>query len=142
MQDQDRKTPVTGPNGRLRVLVVEDEPLLSLSLESMLEDWGHEVVGAAATGAAAVRLAREQRPAVVLMDINLAGPMDGVAAAAQIRSFLDARIIFMTAYSIQDIASRTAELNAELEASIIHKPFSPDRLNRMLSAGQTGQTAG
>lgn len=131
MHDEHGDDPETGLAGRLRVLVVEDETLLSLSLESMLEDWGHEVVGATATGAEAVRLAREQRPELVLMDINLAGPMDGVVAASQIRAFHDARIVFMTAYSMQDIASRVADLGA----SVIHKPFSPDRLRRMLSGG-------
>jgi DNA-binding LytR/AlgR family response regulator len=65
------------------------------------------------------------------MDINLAGPMDGVAAASQIRSFHDARIIFMTAYSMQDISARVAGL----EAAVIHKPFSTDRLRDMLAAG-------
>jgi DNA-binding response OmpR family regulator len=118
------------PGRGLRVLVVEDETLLSIALESMLEDWGHEVVGATATGAGAVRLAREKLPEVVLMDINLAGAMDGVAAATEIRAFHDARIIFMTAYSMQDIAARVAGL----DAAVIHKPFSPDRLHRMLGA--------
>lgn len=115
---------------RLRVLVVEDETLLSLSLESMLEDWGHDQVGSVADGAEAVRLARELCPDLVLMDINLAGEMDGVTAAAEIRAFCDARIVFMTAYSADDLATRPGVAGCE----VLHKPFSPARLQHILAA--------
>lgn len=118
------------PGGCLRVLVVEDETLLSLSLESMLEEWGHDQVGSAADGAAAVRLAREQGPDVVLMDINLAGSMDGIAAAAQIREFCEAPIVFMTAYSDTDLAAHPGLAGSE----VLRKPFSPRRLQELLAA--------
>ena len=127
----------TDPRSRpLRVLVVEDETLLSLALESMLEEWGHEQVGSVPTGAAAIRLARELQPDLILMDVNLVGPMDGVEAAAEIRGLCDARIIFMTAYSPADLATRAGMAQSE----VLHKPFPPVRLQRLLAAtGPGGQ---
>lgn len=112
------------------MLVVEDETLLSLSLESMLEEWRHDLVGSVSTGAAAVGAAREQTPDVVLMDINLAGGMNGVEAASQIRRFCDARIVFMTAYSDADLAGDPQLAGSE----VLRKPFSPRRLQEILAA--------
>ena len=129
-RDPNEKPAPAAPDARLRVLVVEDETLLSLSLEAMLEDWGHDQVGSVATGGEAIRLARELKPDVVLMDINLAGGMDGLAAAALIRGFSDARIVFMTAYSDKDLAARPEVAGAE----VLHKPFSPRRLQEILAA--------
>lgn len=120
------------PAPPLRVLVAEDETLLSLSLEAMLEDWGHEQVGSVASGGEAVRLAREHDPDVVLMDINLAGAMDGLAAATLIRGFSDARIVFMTAYTDKDLAGRPEIAGAE----VLHKPFSARRLRELLTMGR------
>lgn len=114
----------------LRVLVVEDETLLSLSIEGMLEEWGHDQIGSVASGAAAIRLAGELNPDVVLMDINLAGSMDGVTAAAHISSLCDARIVFMTAYSDKDLAAHPALASCE----VLHKPFWPRRLQSILAA--------
>ena len=128
MQSMNQFGSVPTPRKGLRVVVVEDETLLSLAVESMLEEWGHAVVGSAATGGGAVRLAREQAPDVVLMDINLAGDMDGLAAAAEIRGLCEAEIVFMTAYSDHDIGARP-----EIEgAEVLRKPFSPRRLREIL----------
>lgn len=109
--------------------MVEDETLLSLALEAMLEEWGYEQVGSAPSGAEAVRLARETAPDVILMDVNLVGPMDGITAAAEIRAFSGARFVFMTAYSVEDLASRSGLA----DAPVLHKPFPPHRLERLLS---------
>src|SRR5690348_2348320 len=74
-----------GPGtARPRMLVVEDEWLISLQLEQMLAAAGFEVVGTAANAARAVALADRERPDLVLMDIRLAGPVDGIEAAREI----------------------------------------------------------
>ena len=128
MQNVGQFGSVTAPCGALRVLVVEDETLLSLALETMLGEWGHAITGSAATGAHAIRLAREASPDVVLMDINLAGDMDGLSAATRIRDFCEAEIVFMTAYSDKDLAARPELAGAE----VLRKPFSPRRLREIL----------
>lgn len=130
-QDSDTRFGITSREGRLRVLVVEDETLLSLSLEGMLEEWGHEIVGSVASGGEAVRTAIATAPDVVLMDINLAGEMNGLTAATQIRALCeDVVVVFMTAYSDLDLGARP-EIGA---AEVLRKPFSPRRLRAVLSA--------
>ena len=139
MQEQTRydDTLIAGQR-KLRVLVVEDEALLSLSLEAMLEEWGHEQVGSVPTGRAGIRLAGELHPDVVLMDINLAGDMDGLSAASTIREICDARIIFMTAYSDRDLSARPEVVSAE----VLHKPFSPRRLQELLTSAALAVAVG
>src|SRR5687767_1957366 len=61
-----------------RILLVEDDFLVSMEMETGLEEAGYEVAGIAATAEDAVALAAERRPALVVMDIRLAGDRDGV----------------------------------------------------------------
>jgi DNA-binding NarL/FixJ family response regulator len=82
----------------LRVLLVEDEPLTRLELQQIVVAAGYSVVGQAATGEDAIRIAGEQRPDVVLMDISLSGDMDGTDAARKIRETLSIRSLFVSAH--------------------------------------------
>jgi YesN/AraC family two-component response regulator len=82
----------------LRILIVEDEPLIRLEMQGVAEGAGHEVVGSAATGADAIRIAEEQQPDVVLMDISLIGDMDGIDAARSIRELWGIRSLFVSAF--------------------------------------------
>jgi two-component system, cell cycle sensor histidine kinase and response regulator CckA len=84
---------------KLRLLIVEDEAIVAMDLQQRLERLGHQVVGTAATGEAAIRRAGETRPDVTLMDIRLKGEMDGVAAAAEIDRRFDTPVVFLTAHS-------------------------------------------
>jgi two-component system cell cycle sensor histidine kinase/response regulator CckA len=68
-----------------RILVVEDERIVARSLWRQLTTLGYEVVGRVSSGEEAIQQAEELRPDLVLMDISLDGPMDGVEAAAIIR---------------------------------------------------------
>jgi two-component system, cell cycle sensor histidine kinase and response regulator CckA len=80
-----------------KVLVVEDEGLIARDIAGRLEALGHEVVGIASTAEEAM----EQAPAadLVLMDIQIDGPTDGVKAAAQIRERYHVPVIFLTAHA-------------------------------------------
>jgi CheY-like chemotaxis protein len=104
----------------LRVLIVEDEVMIALGLESQVEDFGFEVCGVAASGEEAVVLAAQDRPDLILMDINLAGEMDGVEAARQIREELNVRIVFVTAYGGGAMLERVRA--AVPDATILTKP--------------------
>lgn len=104
----------------LRVLIVEDEVMIALGLESQIEDFGFEVCGVAASGEEAVQLAAQDRPDLILMDINLAGEMDGVEAARQIRDERDVRIVFVTAYGGGAMLERVRA--AVPDATILTKP--------------------
>ncbi|MBT3342888.1 MAG: response regulator [Gemmatimonadetes bacterium] len=81
------------------ILVVEDEPIVALDLQQRLEKMGYRVPSVVATGEAAIAAAVSERPQLVLMDISLAGPMDGVEAAEQITNQLRVPVVFLTAFS-------------------------------------------
>ena len=88
-------------NSELRpgILVVEDENVVAMDLVSNLEKLHYPVVGVAATGEDAVRLAGSNSPGLILMDINLRGDMDGIRAAQQIHERFFIPVVYLTAYS-------------------------------------------
>jgi CheY-like chemotaxis protein len=92
-----------------RVLVVEDESIVALDLEHHLRKMDYSVVGVADTAEKARRLADEHHPDVILMDIQLRGPVDGIDAAAEIQTTRDIPVIFLTAYSDEGSLRRAKE---------------------------------
>ena len=109
-----------------RVLVVEDQALIALALVADLAAIGCEVVGRAGSGEAAVALARRQAPDIVVMDVHLAGGMDGIAAATLIKAECSPRLVFVTAYA--DGPDR-ARMEALRPVAILGKPYHPNELN-------------
>lgn len=86
----------------IRVLLADDQTLVRAGFRSILDgEDGIEVVGGAANGVEAVRLARQSRPDVVLMDIRMPG-LDGLAATAQIAAGSDVRVIILTTFDLDD----------------------------------------
>lgn len=83
----------------IKVLVIEDESIVSKDIQNSLKKLGYIVVGSAATGERAIELADELKPDIVLMDIMLKGEMNGIEAADIIRKNLRIPIIFLTAYT-------------------------------------------
>jgi PleD family two-component response regulator len=67
-----------------RVLLVEDENLVALEMEQWLVEAGHEVIGIVSSAEAAIDVAEQRLPDMIVMDIRLAGHRDGVYAAQQI----------------------------------------------------------
>ena len=110
----------------LRVLIVEDEVMIAMTLEAMVEDFGHEVCGVASTGEEGVRQALATKPDVILMDINLGAGIDGIEAARQARQTLNARLVFVTAYSDSGTLARVRK--AIPDAAVVNKPFDSDGL--------------
>ena len=105
---------------KARILVVEDEFVVALDIQTRLIRMGYQVIGRCATGEDAVLLALETKPDLLLMDIMLAGRLNGIGAAQQIRSKFDVPVIFLTAYS-DDATLRLSKL-AEPFGYIV-KPF-------------------
>ncbi len=84
------------------ILVVEDEGLIALHLTEMLENAGYRVSGPTYAGERALReLGTSPLPALILMDIALAGSLDGIETARQIRQRYPIPVIFLSAYSSQ-----------------------------------------
>lgn len=122
----------------MRILIVEDEILIAEDLRMNVQRMGHEVVGVAAQGSEAVQKAIATHPDVVLMDVRLQGPMDGIEAARRIRSHSDIPIIYVTAH-----ASVLASLEKDHRSTRLGKPFSPAQLeaaiNSIIAAGNSSQ---
>ncbi len=111
---------------RPRVLIVEDQALIALALAADLTAMGCEVVGRAASGEAAVEMARRHSPDTVVMDVHLVGRMDGIEAAATIKAERAPRLIFVTAYAEGPDRKRMEALGP---VAILAKPYHPNELN-------------
>ncbi|MDD7932419.1 ANTAR domain-containing response regulator [Actinomycetospora straminea] len=107
------------PTG-LRVVVAEDEALIRLDLVEMLREEGYEVVGEAGDGAEAVRLARELRPNLIMMDIKMPGT-DGLEAARTIAGERLAPVVMLTAFSQRELVESARDAGA---MAYLVKPFS------------------
>jgi CheY-like chemotaxis protein len=94
------------------ILVVEDDPHVATVLEARLQSFGHDVCDIARSGPAAVRMAADHAPDLVLMDILLEGDMNGVEAAELIHNQMDVPIIFLTCLSDQALLERAIKANA------------------------------
>jgi DNA-binding NtrC family response regulator len=111
---------------RTRILIVEDEPIVALGIGTSLGKMGYHVAGTAATGEQAIKAARELAPDVILMDIRLQGTMDGVSAAAEIRSSSGAPVVFLTAYADEQTLTRA---KAASPFGYVQKPFQDKDLH-------------
>jgi DNA-binding response OmpR family regulator len=109
------------PDTPERILVVEDDFLVAMQMESALVEAGFVVAGVAATGEDAVELAASERPHLVVMDIRLAGDRDGIDTALQLFSEQGIRCIFATAH--QDERSRARAAPA-IPLGWLHKPYT------------------
>lgn len=103
-----------------RVLVAEDESLIRMDLIEMLGEAGYEVVAEAGDGAAAVTLAEEKRPDLVVMDVKMP-VLDGISAAKRIVEQRIAPVLILTAFSQRDLVERARAAGA---MAYLVKPFT------------------
>jgi len=96
---------------RKRILLAEDESIISLDIASILKGLGYEMAGIVATGEAAIAEAESSRPDLVLMDIVLKGGMDGIAAAEAIQTRLGIPVIYLTGNADMGTVSRARQTN-------------------------------
>ena len=113
------------------VLVVEDERIIALDLRRTLLRHGYHVVATAATGADALRLAREFDPRIVIMDLRLFGPMDGVSTAHHLRAASHFALIYLSA-SHGDFTG--VELTNPV--ALLDKPFTESQLLAALEVAE------
>lgn len=116
--------------GPLKILIIEDEVFIGLSLEAELSRAGYDITGIAATGDEAIRKAAETVPDILLMDIHLAGDMDGLEAAKTIRENGDTPVIFMSGYADEIIQVRADSFNP---IAFLIKPVKMQQLIQILN---------
>lgn len=109
---------------RRRVLIAEDEALIRLDLREMLIEEGYDVVGEAGDGEAALRLAEQLRPDLVILDIKMP-IMDGLTAAENIANARLAPVVILTAFSQRDLVERARAAGA---MAYLVKPFQKSDL--------------
>lgn len=114
-----------------RVLIVEDELLVAWHLESLTREQNLEVCGLVPDGDGAIEQAIDLDVDLVLMDIRLAGQMDGVEAARRIREQRDTPIIFITAHG--DPATRAHIDRIVPGAPVLAKPINAERLKEAIA---------
>lgn len=110
------------------VLIIEDEPLIAMDLESLVESLGHRVTGIARTQREAVTLANAERPGLILADIRLADMSSGLDAVNELLQSIEVPVIFITAYPEQLLTGERPE-----PAFLIAKPFRPATVSAVIS---------
>ena len=118
MAPADRSRPTT-------ILVVEDEALIASYIRDVLEESGFVVAGMASSAPEALSLADEHRPTLALVDIRLAGPMDGVEVAQSLRERFNVATIFLSGIDDPDTIGR-AKVAGPL--GFLKKPFRPSQV--------------
>jgi response regulator NasT len=108
-------------SGPARILVVEDESIIRIDIVESLRGFGYDVVGEAADGEAAVAMATELRPDLVVMDVKMP-KMDGISAADKLLQGRIAPVLLLTAFSQKELVERASEAGV---VAYIVKPFTP-----------------
>jgi signal transduction histidine kinase len=91
---------------KIKILIVEDEVIVAMEIQSTLKNLGYSVIAIADTGEKAINKASTEKPDLILMDIRLKGDLDGIETAECIRSLLDIPVIFLTAYADEEKLER------------------------------------
>jgi DNA-directed RNA polymerase specialized sigma24 family protein len=103
---------------RAKVLIIEDEPIIAMDIETIVRDLGHEVTAIAVTREDAVREALAARPGLVLADIQLADDSSGIDAVKDILAEFSVPVIFITAFPERLLTGERPE-----PTFLITKPF-------------------
>ncbi|MCC5915295.1 MAG: response regulator [Balneolaceae bacterium] len=114
-----------------KILIVEDDLIIALSTEKMVEKIGHDVIDRVTTGEQAIDVALKEKPDLILMDIRLAGKLDGIDATKKIKSEMDdIKIVYLTGNT--DPAYRERANGTGYEAYLI-KPITYKDLEKIIS---------
>lgn len=109
-----------------KILIVEDESIIAEDISDSLISLGYRITGMVYSGEEAIEAAAQFRPDLVLMDVNLQGEIDGITAAAEIRSRFQIPVVYLTAYADENTLRR---VNATKPFGYIVKPFEEKSLH-------------
>ena len=109
-----------------RIMIVDDDRAFVDSLTELLTALGYVVCAAVSTGDEAMAAAGAHRPDIVLMDIRLRGPVDGIETAEQIRTVHDIPVVYVTAHADDDLLDRIKETEP---FGLLVKPYDEKELH-------------
>ncbi|ABC64135.1 response regulator [Erythrobacter litoralis] len=110
------------------VLIIEDEPLISMQLEDLVRSLGHDIAGTAATRTQAQEAVAKEKPGLVLADIQLADGSSGIDAVEDILGQFDVPVIFITAYPERLLTGDRPE-----PTYLVTKPFQESTVRTTIS---------
>ena len=113
------------------ILIVEDEAVVAEDLAQKIKALGYRVLDIASTGAAALQISQAHPPDLILLDITLAGKLDGIETATRIKEFSDIPLVFLTAHSDTETVKRATAAGS---LGYILKPFRERDLEVQLRA--------
>jgi len=116
-------------NYQLKILVVEDDKVTAYLILTLLKRLGHHVYEPVTTGESAIEFAVFYKPDIILMDIWLAGEINGFDAASEILTYLDTSIIFISGYPECDLIKQSKKINY---FAFLKKPLEADELEKVL----------
>jgi CheY-like chemotaxis protein len=114
-----------------RIVIVEDESITALHLATQLRSLGYQVIALARSGPRAIEHALARRPHVVLMDIHVQGPIDGIDAARHMQAVAPIPVVYMSAHA--DAATVERLQAAGFVPQPIHLPTLHATLQRVCS---------
>lgn len=124
---------VPGPLGesmtREKILIVDDEMVVAEDIRRQLGSFGYTVIGVLSSATDAVHVAGEHRPDLILMDVKLKGPIDGIDAARTIHAQYGIPVIYLTAFSDEDTLERARQTRP---LAYLIKPFVSSDLRAAL----------
>jgi DNA-binding response OmpR family regulator len=112
-----------------KILIIEDEAIISFGYRLQLEQMGFQVTGSASSSAEAERLLQSEPPDAIMMDVFLKGEKTGLDLAREIRAKDSMPIVFLTASSKPEIVDGINKLGG---CHYLLKPIDPDGLNQVL----------
>jgi len=118
----------------LKLLIVEDDPLVGPAMKAVLEKAGYGTIGPLRDASKAMRLAQREKPDLALVDVLLAGGEDGVSLSRRLRAELGVPCLLVTGYD------HHAEDARDVALGFLHKPFAPQSL--LDAVGVVGEVLG
>lgn len=110
-----------------RILIVEDQGVVAIDEEGIIQSLGYEVIGIAMSGEDAVLRAVEDKPDLILMDIMLAGEMNGQTAAEKIRKSHKIPVLYVTALGVKN-TPQSPNTSPPEDIGYVVKPFTSEEL--------------
>ena len=115
-----------------RIMIVDDDATIQMELAEYLTHMDYTVVGTAETGEGAIEMARETDPDLILMDVNLAGEMNGISAAQKIKEEMDIPIVFISGYGDPEYIEQAKEIEP---FGYVMKPFDEKEIRAFIEIG-------
>lgn len=114
-----------------KILIVEDDPILSLVQTKFIQKMGFEVVSSVSNGDDAIQAVKEFSPDIIVMDMRIEGKLDGIQTMQEIQKFSEVPVIYLTGNSEMAMLERSRETNMK---GFLVKPVNYAELEELIRA--------